>query len=560
MPAPPGAPAPTGAGAPPAGGAPTPAEGPPPPPSEGPPSPPSEGPPPPPSEGPPPPPSEGPPPPPSEGRAALERRAALAVAVLVARTVAQQIAILGGNVWLARLLDPADFGLFAIVQFALNVFAAVGDVGLGAALVQRKAVATHRELSSIFWTQILLALGVVAAVAAAAPALPRVWPKLTPGSEWLLRALAFQLLLTAARAVPSLMLERELRFGRLAVIDFAMTVAFYATAVPLAARGLGTFALVYAVLAQGLVANALMAVFRPFRPALALDVALVRPFVRFGLLFQTKNLLSMVNEWVIPVVAGGMLGPAAVGLHNWARQTAYFPLTFTGIVCRVAFPLLSRLRDDPDAFARTLGRAVHLCGIVTLFFSGLFVGLGAPLTRVVFGEKWLPALPVLTLYALVHTVGFLSPVFAAAFDGLGRPGVTVRLMAGWTTFNWLAAPLAVLLERTPFGFAVGACLHTVLGNPLTVYVYRRVGPPGNPVARLWSCFAAGALSAALGRALLAPNVRGPASLVAAVAAHLVVYFAALLAIDPRARAEVRALARTRQLFGAEPDAARAAPH
>lgn len=487
-------------------------------------------------------------PPASEGGATLQRRAALAVAVLAVRSVAQQLAILAGNVWLARLLDPADFGLFAIVQFALNVFAAIGDVGLGAALVQRKTLPTHRELSSIYWTQLGIALGIVTVVGASASALPHVWPKLTPGSDWLLRALAFQLVLTAARSVPSLLLERELRFGRIALIDFSMTVVFYATAVPLAARGKGTFALVYAVLAQGLVANGLMAIFRPFRPAFTFDASLVRPFLRFGLLFQTKNILSMVNEWVIPVVAGGMLGPAAVGLHNWARQTAYFPLTFTGIVCRVAFPLLSRLRDDPAAFARTLGRAIHLCGIITLFFCGLFVGIGEPLTRIVFSAKWLPAVPMLTLYAFVHTIGFLPPIFAAAFDGLGRPGVNVRLMASWTAFNWLAAPVAVLLNPTPFGFAVGACLHTVIGAPITVYVFRRVHPEGNPVARLWACFVAAAAIAALGRALLARHVAGPGTLIAAVAAALVAYFATLFTIDARARAEALTLARTRKLF------------
>lgn len=470
--------------------------------------------------------------------------------MLVARTVAQQLAILGGGVVLARLLDPADFGLFTIVQTALNFFSLVGDVGLGAALVQRKTLPSHRELSSIFWAQVAIALAVIAVVEASASALPLVWTRLTPDSTWLVRVLAFQLLLTATRSVPSLLLERELHFGRIALVDFAMTVTYYGVAVALAARGLRTAAFVYAVLAQGLVANLLMALFRPFRPALVLDAALVRPFVRFGVLFQTKNLLSMVNEWVTPVVAGGLLGPAAVGLHNWARNTAHFPQQFNGIVCRVAFPLLSRLRDEPDAFARTLARAVHLCGAVTLFFTGLFLGVGRPLTLVVFGPKWLPAVPMLYLYATVQSVGFLSPIIASALDALGRPGVTVRLAASWTAFNWLAAPLATLLRRTPFGFSVGACLHVLLGNPLVVYVFRRLHPHGeNPVARLWACVVAAGVTAAFGRAVLEPHVTGPGSLAGAVALDLVVYFVTLFALDPRARAEASALARTRKLFG-----------
>jgi len=79
------------------------------------------------------------------------------VFLLAGRTVSQQIVILGGNVYLARLLGPGEFGAFWIVQFALSFFTLFGDVGLGAALIQKKDAATQDELSSVFWSQILLA-------------------------------------------------------------------------------------------------------------------------------------------------------------------------------------------------------------------------------------------------------------------------------------------------------------------------------------------------------------------------------------------------------------------
>lgn len=483
-------------------------------------------------------PSEGAPPSNAPGR--WQQRAALGVALLAARTVAQQGAVLVGNVWLARALEPADFGLFVIVQFTLSVFSIMGDAGLGAALVQRKTLPTHRELSSIFWLQALIALGIIGLVNLAAPLVPLVWPKLPAGSVWLLRALSLQLLLTAVRSVPSLLLERELHFGRVALVDFSMTVAFYATAVPLAREHPGTHVLVFAVLAQGAVATLLMAVLRPFRPALVLDLALLRSFVRFGAAVQTKHVVGMINEWLMPIIAGTFLGPAAVGLINWSRQTSLFPYQFVSIVARVAFPLYSRLRDDGPKLGQAVERAAHACAALTACFGGLVLGLGEPLVRIVFSEKWLPALPLLSVYAAVHSVGFLTPVVAPAFDALGRPGLMTRLASVWTALNWIIATAAVWALRTPLAFVVGACVHVVFSNVLVLVAYRRLHPHGNPLARVGFPLALAVALAAADRLWVAPLVRGPLSLIAAVAGSIVAYLGLLFVVDRHARAEMRA--------------------
>ncbi len=486
--------------------------------------------------------------PPSNAQGRWQRRAVRSVTLLVARTVAQQGAVLVGSVWLARALDPADFGLLVIVQFTLSVFAIMGDAGLGAALVQRKGRPTQRELSSIFWLQALIALGVIAVVNLAAPIVPALFPRLPAGSVWLLRVLSLQLLLTALRSVPSLLLERELHFGRIALIDFAMTVTFYATAVPLALQRPGTHVLVFAVLAQGLVATTLMAALSPFRPSPVLDWALLRSFVRFGAAVQTKNVVSMVNEWMTPILAGVFLGPSALGLINWSRQTAFFPFQFVNIVMRVAFPLYSRLRDDPPALGRAVERAMHLCGIITLYFAGLVLALGEPLVRIVFGAKWLPALPMLYLYTAFHNVGFTTPVLGPAFDALGRPGLMLRFTTYWTLFNWAASVAAVLVWRSPVAFALGACAHVVVSNVITYVAYRRLHPHGRPLARLGPPLLLATLLAVAGRLWLAPLVRGPLALTASIVASIVAYLVLLLALDRGARSELRGLLTARKLF------------
>src|SRR5262249_54009145 len=95
---------------------------------------------------------------------ALRKRARAGIFFLALRTTALQLMIMGGEVYVRRLLTPADFGAFAIAQFALVFFNQLGDAGLGGALIQKKDEPTQVELSSIWWLQVILALAVVAAM------------------------------------------------------------------------------------------------------------------------------------------------------------------------------------------------------------------------------------------------------------------------------------------------------------------------------------------------------------------------------------------------------------
>lgn len=463
----------------------------------------------------------------------LGRRARLGVILLAARTVLIQIAVAGGMWALARLLTPRDFGVFAIVQFALSFFAFFGDAGLGGAIVQRQGKPTDRELSSLFFAQIGVSLVVVAAVALSAPLLPRIWHDLPEGSEWLLRALSLGLLLTALRVVPSILMERDLLFGRLAALDFVVSVTFYVGAVAAAFFfHLGVWSLVVGVLLQAVAALALALALRPWRPILAFDWALLRPLFAFGLKYQSKNLIGFVNGAVSPVYAGSQLGAAPVGLVNWGQSTAYFPLKLVEIMGRVTFPVFAKLQHEPALFAETLGRALQICALGTLFFVGLFLGLGEPITRIMFGAQWLPALPILHIFSGAIAIGFVSPVVGAALDAAGRPGIFARLSLVWTLLNW-----TVVLLTTPrwgmLGFAAGYSVHVIVGNLAVLWVMRTVVPGVRAWSRFWSSALGGAVVFALARGLLAPHVGGWASLASAVVALLGAFATVVLVVDRR---------------------------
>ncbi len=450
---------------------------------------------------------------------------------LLVRTVVLQVAVLGGTVVLARRLEPADFGLFGVAQFAISFFLFFGDAGLGGALIQKKSEPTQRELSSVFLLQISIAIVVLIAIGFGAPLVRLVWHDLPIGAEWVFRALSLGLLLTVVRVIPQILMERQLLFARLAAIEVASTFGFYGGASMAALAGLGVWALVVGTLLQGFLATGLALVLRPWKPSMIFDRDVLRPIVRFGIPFQAKNLIGFINGAITPIYAGAVLGAPALGFIQWAQTTAYFPLKLVNIMGRVAFPLYSRIVDDEKRFAETLGRTLQICAFGTFFFVALFLSMGRPLIHIVFTDKWMPALPLLHIFAGAISIGFMAPVAAAALDAAGKPQIVAKLALGWTALNWLIVPLA-----TPrwgiLGFVAGYSVHVVVGNLAVLVVLLYVVPGVRVLRRLFAAVLGGAAVFAFGH-YAAPHAMTLATFIGATVAAFVLYAVVVLVVDFR---------------------------
>ncbi len=450
--------------------------------------------------------------------------------MLAIRTVALQLLTLGGQVVLSRCLEPRDFGVYAILRFALSFFVFLGDVGLGGALVQKKEAPGEKDIANVFTLQLLMASAVVCVVWLSAGLVDRVWPDLPASGSWLMRVLALDLLLTALRTIPAILMERALQFTRLAVLDIALSLTFYCTAIGLAVSGQGSNSLIIAVLAQGVVGAVLAFALRPFRPRLHLDRAVLKPIVKFGLPFQLTQVIGFLNGAVTPIYAGSVLGARSLGLVNWAQDTAYFPLKAVDVVGRAAFPLYSRLQDDAESLGESFGRAVHLCAMATAYFVALVFALGPNLVHVVFTDKWLSALPLLYIYAGAISIGFYTPVIGAFLNATGRPGLLLRLACIWVTLAWVVVPFTTPRWGIQ-GYALGYCFHVVFGNLLMLGLTPRLVPHARLLSRLIGPACGGLASYAVGRYFCASWATSTWSFIAAVLMLLVVHGLVLLAFD-----------------------------
>lgn len=477
--------------------------------------------------------------------ATLRQRAKRGVVFLGLRTVAVQVITLCGNIALARQLAASEFGVFGVLQFVLTLFTLFGDVGLGAALIQRAEAPTREELSSVFWVQLGVGLFVVLAVLGLSPWVVEFWPDLPEGAVTLLQWLSVSFVFVMMRSIPSVLLERQLSFGKLALVELTNTLAFYVTAVALAYSGSGVAALMWAVLVQA--AASLAAVFglHPWFPRFAFDTSFLRSVLRYGFAYQSKNLVGFANSAVIPLVAGRWIGTTAVGYLTWAQSAAFQPLRVVQLLARVNFPVLSRVRE-PSEFRRFIVRSLELSALVSLAFMAVCLGLGEHLVRWIYGEKWIPALPVLYVFVASMGTAFVAPLATSALEATGKPRLTAVMSLAWTLLNWLAVGVAMSFDRSVEVFAIAYSVHVFVGNGAALYILRKEVGALDVTRSFVTSALATAIAAWAGRMLTPADPS--AWIVLAIGGGILFAFVAItFALNPRVYRELIATAGLRRV-------------
>ncbi len=473
---------------------------------------------------------------------ALKQHARSGVTLLAIRSGLQNLVVLGANVFLARKLNPGDYGVFGILHFAMSFFRLVSDTGLGTALVQKAEEPDQAELSTLWWFQLGLGVLLVASSFCAVPFLRTIWPSLPPGSEWLLPGLTLSLSFSMLQSVPFLVLERNVRFGWVGTLEFLGTVTFYATAVVLALRNAGAAALVGATVGQAALICVLSHFVQPWRPKLIFRFGKIRALLRFGSAFQGTQIVGYANAAVTPLLVGARLGKNAVGILQFAENTAWFPTNLVGVVRRVYFPYLCRLQGNPSAFQREFTLAIQISAIPTFFFFGLFVGTAPALIGIVYGAKWLVSLPALYVYSFGFCFNFISWIGDAALTALGEVPKLLRICLLTTLLNWTATLIATSISTTPFAFSCGYLLHLIF-SPLAMYAAIRSKLPKLELfPKLRGLILAALSLAVLGR-LASPLIVGFPSLLAWLAVALVSFGSIACALDRDLRGMLLGLGR-----------------
>ena len=358
-----------------------------------------------------------------------------------------------GNIALARILVPQMFGIYAIVAFVVQFFSVFSDVGIGAALIQKKEELTDEETSTLFWLQQILALAVVIAVFVSSPLVIRVYPSLPASAIWLVRGMAVTFLFTSFKTVPTILMERSMDFRKIAAVDIAEVAVFQVAAISLAIFGFGVWSFIIAALLRGLSGMLLVYALYPWRPALTCHFESVKELIRFGIPYQGSAILSFLKDAVTPLFVGAYVGAAGVGYVNWAREIAFTPLVLSQSFGKVAFPAFSRLQHDRGLLKEAIERSLRMMTLVMVPITAILMALAPGIIKTVFTDKWMPAINAYYFYCTSpFVIGMVLPLYSGIL-ALGKSGILMKMAILLLFLEWgLGVPFVLAFGFTGIAF------------------------------------------------------------------------------------------------------------
>lgn len=371
---------------------------------------------------------------------------------------------------LARLLQPADFGLLAAAQVFIALSRTLAEAGLTRTLVQRPQLrAAHLDSALLVAGGFGVLLSVL--LVTTAPLVARLYdlPHLTP----VLIALAIVPTLTGLSSVPESVLRRQLRFRSVAMRGMVSVVLSGVLGITLALLGAGVWALVAQVVSQVFIALIVLWWSLRWIPGRAWERSAVMELMGFGADVVGISVLSFVNRRAGELIIGVVLGPVALGLFSVGMKILTLSLDIlVSNVQKVALPVFSRVADTSSRLSSAYLRAT---GFTTLLaFPGFaLLGLfGNQLTPIIFGEQWVSAGPLMSILAFIGPVQsiavFNNSIMLATGDS--------RLALRWTAVTAVVNTVGFAASAS-FGIRAVAAVYVGLNwllLPVGLYLVRRV--------------------------------------------------------------------------------------
>lgn len=382
----------------------------------------------------------------------------------LAARVGMQLVTWPITIWVMRLLEPSDYGLFALAILVSGFVTLFSELGLGVALVQAPELSETQTRMACTMVLVLNS-GIALIIIALAPLMAVFFEE--PDVTLVMWVLTVELFISALAVVPLALLERGLKFKQVSLGHMVGGVTGSVVTLVAAFLDAGVWSLVAGALTAALVRSVMWIVFygRLVMPS-RLRIETIRPMVLVSSHALTGRFLWYWSSQADQLVLARLLHAPVLGVYNVSSQLAMMPVSKAmEAINRVIFPILSRMQSDTQGLHSTHRNGTAL---VALYGFGACWGLAAvspEFVSLVLGDKWLQAILPLAVLSLVAPLRMLCAFNNTVVTAVGVPQIATRELV----LSSVLIPLAVGVGAQVDGLR-GAALAWLAVYPV-VYLY-----------------------------------------------------------------------------------------
>jgi len=372
------------------------------------------------------------------------KRSIRGVLTLISRTFFVNIISFAAFLVITSVLKAQEIGIYTAVIAIQRVLSFFTDFGLGAALIQKKDELKQEDITTSFTVQSGISLSIFILVLLFIGWFASFF-KLNTDAQMLLLVLVFTIFLSSFKTIPSILLERSLKFSKLVIPQIVEALVFNSILVGLTLSGSGISSFTWAFLISSMVGIPFYYFVSPWKLRIGIHKESLN-YLKYGVQFQAKNILATIKDDLLTVILIRFLTFTEIGYIGFAQRLAFYVYRYVvDSVTKVTFSAYSRAQNDLLFLKTAVEKSLFF---VSASMFPILAGLIVIIPYLIkfypnWNNKWEPAIFSIIFFCLNAAVSSVSGILVNVLDATGKVKITLRLMVIWTILIWVLTPLFI---------------------------------------------------------------------------------------------------------------------
>ena len=329
------------------------------------------------------------------------------------------------SIILARLLEPEDYGLLALVTVFTTILQVFVDSGLGSALIQKKD-ADDIDFSTVFYFNIFCCCILYIGIFIAAPYIAKYYDMIS--LTYVIRVLSLTIVISGVKNIQQAFVTRKMIFKKFFFATLVGTICAAIAGIVLAYKGLGVWALVVQQLLNATIDTCILWITVKWRPILQFSSKRLKGLLSYGWKLLLSNLINTIYNDIRQLIIGKMYSSLDLAYYNKGKQ---FPnLIVTNIntsIDSVLLPVMAECQNDKERVKSMTRRSIMTSSYIMWPLMFGLMAIGEPLITLILTEKWLPCVPYMYIFCFVHGMQPIHTANLNAIKAIGRSDIYLKM-------------------------------------------------------------------------------------------------------------------------------------
>ncbi|WP_297337046.1 lipopolysaccharide biosynthesis protein [Algoriphagus sp.] len=329
------------------------------------------------------------------------------------------------TIFLARILEPSDFGLIGMLALFIALGNSLIDAGMTSSLIRTKN-ADQRDYSTVFFINLAVGILIYLLMFISSGWISDFYNQ--PVLEQIIKIYCLTFLIFPFSAVQRTRLVKKMDFKTEMKATIPSTILGGVVGLFLAFKGFGVWALVWMNIIQNLLISIQFWFYSEWRPSLIIDWERFRYHFGFGSKLTLAGILNSVFSNVYHLVIGKFFSVDELGFYTKADSLKQIPVkNISTTLSKVTFPMFVEIQNEDEklkiAYRRVMQQVLFWLTPVMV----LSAVLAEPLFKIVLTEKWLPAV---SYFQILCFIGLMYPIHSYNLNILkikGRSDLYLKL-------------------------------------------------------------------------------------------------------------------------------------